>query len=357
LKTAKALKWNHAATGKPRILALGFGGAGIDLVTHLMDANLRNVHCVVVDSDLHHLEIAKAHAKLPIKAIDTVNDAPASQRDLKDHVSTGLSPLLEEADVAFVLAGMGGRTGSVIAPKAAETARRMRVLTIGLVTQPFQFERARFRPAIDGIRNMLNACDTTILLGNHLPGSSTASLPFRFSLDAPAQTSCAIVDSVSHTFTNALPSNAELGEFRLMLRRGGLARAGVGHSYSYLGTEEAALRALRNTMALGELTQADSVFLDIVGGSRVEHRHFVAALDLLSRKINPHAQFMYGHRVDAEMKCVTSATLIATGVSFPFTWGGYRSLPLNIFELEPDSPPEQSLELDLDLQQLESYAD
>lgn len=338
-------------------MALGVGGAGIDLVTHLMDANLRNVHCVVVDSDLHHLEIAKAHTKLPIKPVDTVNATPGSQEEFTDHVSTSLNQVLDETDAAFVFAGMGGRTGSVIAPRVAETARSLSVLTVGIITQPFHFERARFRPAIDGIRTMLSACDTTILLDNHLSEQSSISLPFRFSLDAPAQTSAAIVESVGYQLTKSVPSNADLGEFRWMLRRGGLARAGIGRSYSHFGAEEAALGAMRNAMASAELTHADGAFLNITSSGRVNHQHFVSAVDLLSRRINPNAQFLYGHRVDPEMGGVTTATLIATGVSFPFTWGGYRSLPLNMFELEPDSPPEQSLGVHLELQQLESYAD
>ncbi len=202
MNVGNTLKRNRTLSGKSltRTLALGFGGAGIDFIAHLMEADLTNVHCVAADTDPYHLQIAKAHSKVSIRGkIDSaLRSSAISGRDLGE-VSDELKPFLKEADVVFVLAGMGGGTGGAVAPSVAETARKMGALTLGIVTPPFHFERARFRPAIDSIRQMLNVCDTTILLDNHRPDSSTPILPFRFSLDSPGQTACAIVESISHT--------------------------------------------------------------------------------------------------------------------------------------------------------------
>jgi len=322
-----------------------------------MEVDLKNVHCVAVDADPYHLHIARAHSKFPILPENAPRGNSESGEDSECHVSEEVSHLLGDADIVFVLAGMGGVTGSAVAPIVAETARKAGALTIGLVTQPFHFERARFNTAIDGMRKMLNACDTVILIDNHMLEPSTLTLPFRFDKDTPSQTCCSIIESIAHTFSNSGLSNADLGEFRMMLRRGGLAKAGVGHSYSNLGTEEATLRALRNAMALGGLTQANGIFLNIVGCNRVEHRHLVSTLDIVSRKIDPNAQLLYGHRIDPAMQGVTRVTLLATGMVFPYTWGGYRNIPLGIYDLEPDALAEKKLSLELELHQLESYAD
>jgi cell division protein FtsZ len=317
-----------------------------------MEADLKSVHCVAADSDPYHLQIAKAHAKVPLVGVE--GDMAEADGDSGRHISDEMKPLLGKADVVFVLAGMGGETGSRVAPTIAEAARTKGALTIGLVTQPFQFELDRLHTAIDGVRMMLNACDTVILIDNHMPETSTLSLPFRFERDAPGQLCCSVVESITHTFANSALSSADLAEFRSMLRRGGLARAGVGHSYSHLGSEEATLRAIRNTMPLGDLTHANGIFVNIAGRNRVEHRHLVSTLDLLSSKMNPNAQLMYGHRIDPTMQGMTRVTLLATGMLFPFTWGRYRRLPLEIYDLEPDSPAEQKLDLELELHQLEA---
>ena len=345
------------AKSHSRAVALGFGGAGNDLLTHLMDADLSDVHCIAVDTDRYHLQIAKAHSKLSIPPEADNWTSSEFGRKFGQYASRELRSVLNDVDVVFLLAGMGGGTGGAVAPFVAETARKAGALTVGLVTNPFHFELMRFHTAIDSIRQMLSACDTVILVDNHLLEPSSMTLPFRLAIDSPGQTCCSVVESITHTFAHSALSNADLGEFRTMLRRGGLAKVGVGHSYSHLGAEEATLKALRNTMALGELGDANGIFVNIAGSSRVGHTHLASTLDLLSRNINPSAQLLYGHRVDARMQGLTRVTLLATGISFPYSWGGYRTVPLEIYELEPDSPAEEKLDLELELHQIESYVD
>lgn len=319
-----------------------------------MDADLKDIYCIATDTDRYHLQIVRAHSKL---LIPREADNTAFHKKPWQYVSRELLSAFNQVDIVFVLAGMGGGTGGAMAPLVAESARRAGALVVGLVTKPFHYERVRFHPAINDIRQMLNACDTVILIDNHLLEPSSVILPLSLTIDSPGQTCCSVIESITHTFAHSALSNADLGEFRTMLRRGGLAKVGVGHSYSHLGTEEAALKALRNTMALGELGDANGVYVNFAGGNNMENKHFASALELLSGKINPNAQLLYGHRVDARMQGITRVTLLATGISFPFSWGGYRVVPLEIYELEPESPAEEKLELNLGLHQLENYSD
>ena len=340
---------------RPEAVALGVGGAGNDLLSHVMDLDMRGLGCIAVDTDRYSLHIARAHSKFLIQhAVDsgTRGDIEIGKK-LGLQASRELQPNLLNAKVIFVLAGMGGGTGGGAAPVIAEAARKNGALVIGLVTRPFQFERSRFHNAVDSTRKMVNTCDTVILLDNHTSEQSSMTLPFKLSLDAAGQTCCSIVQSLTHTFADSCLCSAELGELRTMLRRGGLAKAGVGHSHSHLGVEEATLRAIRNTMAHDDLAYASGVFVNIMGGKHVQQAYVESAVQLFSRKINSSAQLFYGHRTDATMLGLTRATLLATGVSFPFSWGGYRKLPLELFDLEPDSAEEEDLGLELELQQIE----
>lgn len=340
---------------QPDAVALGVGGAGNDLLSHIMDLDMRGLRCIAVDTDRYSLHIARAHSKFLIQNPTdkgTRGDIELGKK-LGLQASRELQQNLLSAKVIFVLAGMGGGTGGGAAPVIAETARKNGALVIGLVTKPFQFERARIRNAVDSTRKMVNTCDTVVLLDNHTPEESSMTLPFRLSLDSAGQTCCSLVHSLTHTFADSCLCSAELGELRTMLRRGGLAKAGVGHSHSHLGVEEATLRAIRNTMAQVDLAYASGVFVNITGGKQVQQSYVESVVQFFSRRINSSAQLFYGHRTDMTMLGLTRATLLATGVSFPFSWGGYRKLPLDLFDLEPDSAEEEGLGLNLELQQIE----
>jgi len=339
---------------QPEAVALGVGGAGNDLLSHIMDMRLRGLRCIALDTDRCSLHITRAHSKFLIQyGFDTgTRGSTEVGKKLGLQGSRELQPNLLSAKVVFVLAGMGGGTGGGAAPVVAETARKNGALVIGLVTKPFQYEHGRIRNAVDSLRMMVNACDTVILLDSQDIEQSSMTLPFRLGMDS-GQTCCSIVQSLTHTFADSCSCSAELGELRAMLRRGGLAKAGVGHSHSHLGVEEATLRAIRDAMAHDDLAFASGVFVNITGGRHVQKWHVESAVQLFSRKINSSAQLFYGHRTDATMLGLTRATLLATGLSFPFSWGGYRKLPLELFDLEPDSAEEENLGLKLELQQIE----
>ena len=322
-----------------------------------MDLDPQVLQCVAVDTDLYALQIVKAHSKFLIQhavGAGTRGDVEVG-RKLGLRATPELQSVLGANEIVFVLAGMGGGTGGGTAPVIAQSARRNGALVVGLVTKPFQFEQDRFHIAVDSVRQMITACDTVILIDNEMLESSSTTLPFRLSSDTAAQTCCAIIYSLTRTFADRSLCNAELGELRTMLRRGGLARASVGHSYSHLGVEEASLRALRNATVFGDLACANGVFVNVAGGNHVQRAHVESAITHFSKNIHPSAQLVYGHSVDNAMRNVTSVTLLATGMPFPVYWTKYRRLPLELFDLEAESAEEERLGLDLELQQLESY--
>lgn len=339
-------------------IALGLGGAGNDLLTHLMDLDPRILQCVAVDTDLYALQIVRAHSKFLIPhtvEAGTCGDVEIG-RKLGVEATPELQSVLGTTEMVFILAGMGGGTGGGTAPVIAQTARKNGALVIGLVTKPLQFEQDRFLIAVDSFRRMISACDTVILIDSDVPEPSLMTLPFGLSSDTAAQTCCSIIHSLAHTFAEPSLCNAELGELRTMIRRGGLARASIGHSYSQLGAEEAALRALRNVTVFGDLGCANGVFVNVMGGSHVQRAHVESAITLFSRSVHSSAQLLYGYRVDETMSNMTSVTLLATGMPFPVAWRGYRRLPLELYDLEAEATEEEPLGLDLGLQQLESCA-
>jgi cell division protein FtsZ len=322
-----------------------------------MDLGMREVLCIAVDSDRYALHIARADSKLLVThAADAgTHGDVAIGRALGLRATSKLQSTIGGAEIVFMLAGMGGGTGGGAAPVIAENARKNGALVVGLVTKPFHHEHSRFHAAVSSVRKMLDACDTLILIDNHSFESSSITLPFGLSPDSAAQTCCSVVQSLAHAFSGSELCNAEVGELRTLLRRGGLAKATIGHSHSHLGAEEASLRALRNTIAHDDISHANGAYVNVTGGNHVQRKHVDSAVGIFSRRLDPSAQFLYGHRVDPNMAGVTRVTFLATGLSFPYCWREYRKLPLVLDDLEPESAEEEDLALKLDLPQLESF--
>lgn len=320
-----------------------------------MDANPRGVYCLAGDTDRYHLQIARAHSKF------LMEDSLCSDAGTRGDVQTGrrvgtqsgwkLRPVFEGAELVFVLAGMGGGTGGGAAPVISEVARKCGAIVVGLVTKPFQFERDKINMAIHSLRTMLTSCDTVILVDD--PHPSSLLLPFGLNLDAAGQTCCSLISSIAEAFANPSLLYGDLGELRSMLRRGGLAKAGFSNSYSTYGAEEAALNSLRIVVQSGYLSNASGVFLNIVGNS-LRDEDVASALDVVSRKLNPTASLLWARQFATNLEGTTKVSLLVTGISFPFAWGGYRRFPVEIFEMEPESMEEECIDLEFGLDQIEN---
>jgi cell division protein FtsZ len=261
---------------------------------------------------------------------------------------------LEGADLVFILAGMGGGTGGGAAPIAAELARKSGALVVGLVTKPFFPERGKVSAAVDSLRALLKTCDTVVLVENHGAGGASHPLPFRFDLDIAGQTTCSLVSSITQSFHNPSSLSSDIADLREMLRQGGLAKAGVSGWCSGGGLEEAALTVMRDIVSHCDLTNTDGVFLGILSNGGVHESDLASILELVSRRINPDADFLYAHHAEPEELGLTRLSLLATGISFPYSWGGYRRVPIEIFEMEPESGDDGSLSIRLEIPQLEA---
>jgi len=339
------------------VVAFGLGSAGNDLLTHLIDARLKGIRCIAIDTDRYHLDIARAHRKLlmehPSCPDSGTRGDPELGRNAAIRTSDKLQPIFEKANLVFILAGMGGGTGSGAAPVISDLSRKSGALVVGIITKPFSFEHMRLNTAIASMRKILNTCDTVILLDNHSFDPSPVTLPFGLSPDPVGQIGCSIISSIVQPFSNPELLDCELKQFKAMLKRGGLAKVGVGESYSQHGAEEAALNALRQVVPLGGLAEASGVFVNFTAHEKIRKTEIENTLDLISRRIRPDVDLLYGRSRHAGHQSHTAVTLLVTGVSFPYTWGGYRKLPIELHEMEPESGEEERLGIRLDLHQLE----
>ncbi len=342
----------------PQALIVGVGGAGNDLLTHLMDASSDAFFCIATDTDRYHLQICRAHAKL------LMQDDSSSDAGTFGNIDTGrraalrnvdkLDKAFDNADLVFVLAGVGGGTGGGAAPVISYRARRKGALVIGLITITPIIGRYGAQLAIESTRRMLNTCDTLVLVDNQGLEPISPILPLGLNLDAPAKMCCSVVESITQAFAKTTSMNGGLRKLRVILKGAGLSRLGIGESYSPFGVEEAVLSALRNSMPLGHLECARGIFLDIIASETIQDWHRESALEAVLQRVNPEADLICEWRTEESRSTSARVSVLATGVPFPFSWGGYRRIPLEIYELEPESGEDEGIGLGLDLEQLES---
>jgi len=336
---------------------MGIGGVGNDLLTHLMDNDPDGVYCVATDTDRYHLHIARAHSRFLIESelssdSGTEGDVDAG-RDAALQASESLERIFQGANVVFILAGMGGGTGGGAAPIVSDLARRSGSLVVGFVTMPSHFEPSIFRTAIESIRRMLNSSDTVVLVDDQ-PSALSFTLPYGLNPNEHGQACCSLISSITNALKDSGSLNRDSVALRSLLRRGGLATVRVGDSYSPCGTEEAILAVLRDSMPLGHLSDARGIFIDVVGDDGLSDAAIGVALDFLTPHIGTETELVCRRRVDEKMQGATRVHLLATGVGFPYSWGGYRRIPIDLYDLEPESADDESVDLALDLQQLEA---
>lgn len=318
---------------------------------------MNGIHCLAVDTDRYQLHITRADSKLLMPHVSdggTAGDLEAGRRAAISAMPE-LRSIFEGTDLAFVLAGMCGGTGGGAGPVIADLGRRAGAVVVGMLMKPFHFERDQFPRAVEILRSMLSVCHTVILVdaGDQTTEPVLLRAPMAVHNGGPTQVFTSIVTSVSHSFANSRYLSADVKEFQMMLRRGGLATGRIGYSFSRFGAEEAALSALRHPIAHGDLSEAEGIFLGVASSEEIPDQHIRATLDLLNDRMNPKASILHDRCTDSALRGMTRVTFLATGVSFPSSWRRYRPLTLDLDDLEPEAASEQALGLDLNLHQLE----
>jgi cell division protein FtsZ len=329
-------------------------------LTHLMDSGGKGVDCLAADTDRYHLHITRAHSKILLETASLRADGGTRGNvDLGAKAAMNSLPRIQSAldgvDLVFILAGMGGGTGGGAAPVAAKLARERGALVVGLVTKPFFLEKESVSLAVDSLRALLTTCNTVVLIDNYGSGTAPYALPFPLYLDIAGQTACSVVSSIVRSFHNPSCLSSDITDLRQMLRQGALAKASVSSWYVSESVEEAALTAIRNIVPHCDLKKADGVFLGISGG--LQESELASTLDLVSCRINPDADFLYAHHADHDVMGLTRVSLLATGVSFPYTWGGYRRVPTELYEMDPESSYDDHLSIKLEIPRLEASLD
>jgi cell division protein FtsZ len=302
------------------IKIIGVGGGGSNAVNRMVSANVRGVEFITVNTDVQALKRSVASIRIQIgEQISRglgVGGNPAIGRQAAEESKERIKEILIGADMIFITAGMGGGTGTGAAPIIAEIARSLGILTVGVVTKPFDFEhRIRQAQAEEGIKNLKSFTDTLIVIPNEklftiVDDKTPIEDAFRIVDDVLRQA----VQSISDVITTPGEINVDFADVKTIMKGSGEALMGMGESSGDNRAVDAASKAIRSPL-LDDISidGARGVLVNITGNRNTSMMEVRDAMTLIKEAVSPDAHVFYGQVIDPNLDDRIKVTVIATG--------------------------------------------
>jgi cell division protein FtsZ len=343
-----------------RILVLGIGGAGNDVLNRLIEAGITRAECVGIDTDLQQLKLTTASQKVLIgrkftRGLGTGSNSLVGRAAIEESKLL-IENLLRNVEVVFIVASLGGGTGMSAAPIVAQIARRNGAVTVGVVTTPLKIEKKKVTHAALALNKIRNACDTVVVIDSNKFVKSASNLPineaFKIADQVSANTIKGIVDSIS---TPSLV-NLDFADFRAMVRNGGLAMVSIGESAATNRAEEAVRNAFKNPLLDVDYAGATGALVHISGDSNMEIEEAKRVGTFVTEMLGQGALVKFGARTSPSSDGFLKVTLVMTGVRSPKLMNGVEYIMPKLFDIESSySEPEKQLQVDLSLDQIEKF--
>ncbi len=305
--------------GTATIKVIGVGGAGNNAVNRMIEAGIKGVDFISVNTDRQALQNSKANTKIQIGEKITRGLGAGANPDIgaqsAEESKSEIAEVLRGADMVFVTAGMGGGTGTGAAPIVAHAAKEMGILTIGVVTKPFTFEgKKRLSQAERGIESLKGKVDTLVVIPNDkllqiIDRKTSIIEAFRMADDVLRQGVQGISDLI------AIPGlvNLDFADVKTIMLNTGMAHMGVGRASGENRAEDAAKEAIQSPLLETSIEGARGVIINITGGEDLGLHEVNTAAELVQRSVDPEANIIFGTVTDPTMEDEIQITVIATG--------------------------------------------
>jgi len=312
--------WGTAKpVGQPVLRVVGVGGAGVNAVNRMVEAQVEGVEFLAINTDLQSLQQSTADITLHIGPHVTRGLGAGSNPDLGRQSAMEeydrIKALLKGSDMVFIAAGAGGGTGTGAAPIVARIARELGALTVGIVTKPFGFEGNRRSAAAEqGVQALADEVDTLIVVPNNklltvLDKQTSMVDAFRVADDVLRQGVQGISDLVT------LPGliNLDFADVRTIMSEAGNALLGIGMGHGEDRAVEAARAATESPLLETSMEGARKILLSITGGPDLSLWEINEAAKAVSEAAHPDANIIFGAMVDEKLGSEVWVTVVATG--------------------------------------------
>ncbi len=311
-----------AETGPENVVTIkvvGIGGAGNNVVNRMVKAGTQGVEFIAINTDKQALAVSNADQKIQIGEKITHGQGAGSDPEIgkrsAEESRNNIAKSIEDADMVFITAGMGGGTGTGAAPTVAEIAREAGILTVGVVTKPFKFEgKRRMDQANIGIKDLLGRVDSLLIIPNdRLKFATDQKVTLANAFEIADDVLRQAVTSISDLIKNTGFINLDFADVTCIMKNAGFAHMGVGHAAGKGKAEDAARMAVVSPLMETSINGARGVLINITGSEDMGLEDVEAAANLVQEAAHPEANIIFGATFDDSMQDEIRVTVIATG--------------------------------------------
>lgn len=303
-----------------KIKVIGVGGGGNNAALHIINEKVKNIETYLVNTEMgvlkrtnyrNILQIGKETTKgLGAGANEAVGEKAA--RESKEEIEN----ILQNTDILFITAGMGGGTGTGAAPVVAEIAKEMEILTVGVVTKPFMFEgKLREMRAEAGIKKLKeNVNALIVILNDNLLKVANKNTPLREAFLLADDVVKQGIQSITDLITTVGEINLDFADIKTIFGYKGKAYMGIGRAVGEARVEEAIKQAIENPLTENKIDNAKGVIFNVTGGEDLSLTEIDSAIKVINDKVDDEANIIFGTVIDKNLDDEVVVTVIATGV-------------------------------------------
>ncbi|MGD1862020.1 MAG: cell division protein FtsZ [Leptolyngbyaceae cyanobacterium] len=311
-----------------KIKVIGVGGGGCNAVNRMIDSGLSGIEFWTVNTDAQALLNTATENRLQIGQKLTrglgAGGNPAIGQKAAEESRDEIAASLEESDLVFITAGMGGGTGTGAAPVVAEVAKESGALTVGVVTRPFTFEgRRRTGQADEGIEALQSRVDTLIVIPNdRLLSVISEQTPVQEAFQSADDVLRQGVQGISDIIMIPGLVNVDFADVRAVMADAGSALMGIGLGSGKSRAREAAIAAISSPLLESSIDGASGSVFNITGGTDLTLHEVNAAAEIIYEAVDPNANIIFGAVIDERMQGEVKITVIATGFNLESSHSG-----------------------------------
>ena len=305
------------------IKVVGVGGAGNNVVNRMVKSGTQGIEYVAVNTDKQALAVSSADQKIQIGEKLTHGQGAGSDPDVgkrsAEESRNNIAKSLENADMVFITAGMGGGTGTGAAPTIADIAREAGILTVGVVTKPFKFEgKRRMDQAMVGINELLGKVDSLLIIPNdRLKFATDQKVTLANAFEIADDVLRQAVVSISDLIKNTGFINLDFADVTCVMKDAGFAHMGVGRAAGKGKAEDAARMAVASPLMETSINGARGVLINITGSEDMGLEDVETAANLVQEAAHPDANIIFGASFDPSLDDEIRVSVIATGFDEP----------------------------------------
>jgi len=301
------------------IKVIGVGGGGNNVVNRMVRSGVKGVEFIAVNTDKQALNISSASQKIQIGDKLTNGKGagadPEIGRKAAEENKAQIAKVMEGTDMVFITAGMGGGTGTGAAPIVADIAREAGILTVGVVTKPFNFEgRRRMQQAELGIEELKTKVDSLVIIPNErLKFATDQKITFANAFEIADDVLRQAVQSISDLIKNTGFINLDFADVTAVMKDAGMAHMGVGRAAGKNKAEDAAKMAISSPLLETSINGARGVLVNITGSEDIGLEEVEQAAEMVRQAAHPEALIIFGAAFDPDLEDEMQVTVIATG--------------------------------------------